>query len=47
MICTFSHPGMRALPMTKEKTDKYNERPWGAGFGVSRWDEKGTGMACT
>ncbi|PWW08037.1 lipid IV(A) palmitoyltransferase PagP [Mangrovibacter plantisponsor] len=25
----------------KEKTDKYNERPWGAGFGVSRWDEKG------
>jgi hypothetical protein len=25
----------------KEKTDKYNERPWGAGFGVSRWDDKG------
>lgn len=25
----------------KEKTDKYNERPWGAGFGQSRWDEKG------
>ena len=25
----------------KEKTDRYNERPWGAGFGVSRWDEKG------
>ncbi|WP_373300311.1 lipid IV(A) palmitoyltransferase PagP [Pseudocitrobacter faecalis] len=25
----------------KEKTDRYNERPWGAGFGVSRWDENG------
>lgn len=25
----------------KEKTDKYNERPWGAGGGVSRWDDKG------
>ena len=25
----------------KDKTDKYNERPWGAGFGVSRWDDKG------
>ena len=25
----------------KEKTDRYNERPWGAGFGVSRWDDKG------
>ncbi|ELJ8292398.1 lipid IV(A) palmitoyltransferase PagP [Enterobacter roggenkampii] len=25
----------------KEKTDKYNERPWGAGFGQSRWDDKG------
>lgn len=25
----------------KEKTDKYNERPWGAGFGMSRWDDKG------
>lgn len=25
----------------KEKTDRYNERPWGAGFGKSRWDEKG------
>lgn len=30
----------------KEKTDRYNERPWGGGFGQSRWDEKGTGMAC-
>ncbi len=29
----------------KEKTDRYNERPWGGGFGLSRWDEKGTGMA--
>ncbi|AIR61232.1 MULTISPECIES: lipid IV(A) palmitoyltransferase PagP [Cedecea] len=25
----------------KEKTDRYNERPWGAGFGQSRWDEEG------
>lgn len=25
----------------KEKTDKYNERPWGAGFGQSRRDDKG------
>ena len=25
----------------KEKTDRYNERPWGAGFGQSRWDEHG------
>lgn len=25
----------------KEKTDKYNERPWGGGYGISRWDEKG------
>ena len=23
----------------KEKTDRYNERPWGAGFGVYRYDE--------
>ena len=25
----------------KEKTDRYNERPWGAGGGVSRYDQKG------
>ncbi|VEB62189.1 phospholipid:lipid A palmitoyltransferase [Salmonella enterica subsp. enterica] len=25
----------------KEKTDRYNERPWGVGFGQSRWDDKG------
>nr|WP_237391207.1 lipid IV(A) palmitoyltransferase PagP [Cedecea sulfonylureivorans] len=25
----------------KEKTDLYNERPWGAGFGQSRWDDQG------
>ncbi len=25
----------------KEKTDKYNERPWGGGYGISRYDEKG------
>lgn len=24
-----------------DKTDKYNERPWGAGGGISRYDEKG------
>ena len=26
---------------SKEKIHHYNERPWGAGFGQSRWDEKG------
>ncbi|AVZ82961.1 phospholipid:lipid A palmitoyltransferase [Edwardsiella ictaluri] len=26
---------------SREKIDTYNERPWGAGFGQSRWDEKG------
>ncbi|EAM7071031.1 lipid IV(A) palmitoyltransferase PagP [Salmonella enterica] len=25
----------------KEKTDRYNERPWGVGFGQSRWDDQG------
>ncbi len=25
----------------KEKTDRYNERPWGAGFGVTRFDQDG------
>ncbi|MEW5288114.1 lipid IV(A) palmitoyltransferase PagP [Erwinia papayae] len=25
----------------REKTDRYNERPWGAGVGLSRFDEKG------
>lgn len=25
----------------KEKTDRYNERPWGAGVGLSRFDDKG------
>lgn len=25
----------------RQKIDKYNERPWGAGGGISRWDEKG------
>lgn len=24
----------------KVKTDKYNEHPWGAGFGLSRYDDK-------
>ncbi len=41
MICTFQpSPGMRALPMTRKKPISItNVR--GAGFGVSRWDEKG------
>jgi palmitoyl transferase len=25
----------------KEKTDNYNEMPWGGGFGVSRYNEEG------
>lgn len=25
----------------KEKTDRYNERPWGIGFGQDRWDDSG------
>jgi palmitoyl transferase len=25
----------------KEKTDRYNERPWGGGFGVSRYNADG------
>lgn len=25
----------------KEKTDRYNERPWGAGVGISRYNEQG------
>lgn len=25
----------------KEKTDEYNERPWGAGYGISRFDADG------
>lgn len=25
----------------KEKTDKYNENPWGAGFGISRYNDEG------
>lgn len=29
------------LTYDKEKTDKYNERPWGGGYGISRYDEKG------
>ncbi len=24
-----------------DKAKSYNENPWGAGFGQSRWDEKG------
>ncbi|WP_432704296.1 hypothetical protein [Escherichia coli] len=33
MACTFR--------LRQRKTDRYNERPWGGGFGLSRWDEKG------
>ena len=29
------------LTYDKAKTDKYNERPWGGGYGISRYDEKG------
>ncbi|MFS7222402.1 lipid IV(A) palmitoyltransferase PagP [Rahnella inusitata] len=29
------------LAYDKEKTDRYNERPWGGGYGISRYDEKG------
>jgi len=29
------------LMYDKEKTDKYNERPWGAGYGISRYDQNG------
>ncbi|PKH20507.1 phospholipid:lipid A palmitoyltransferase [Enterobacterales bacterium CwR94] len=29
------------LTYDQEHIDKYNERPWGAGAGISRWDEKG------
>lgn len=29
------------LTYDKEKTDKYNERPWGGGYGISRYDENG------
>lgn len=25
----------------KEKTDRYNERPWGAGFGIGHYNEQG------
>lgn len=25
----------------KEKTDEYNERPWGVGYGISRFDTEG------
>ncbi|KQN47876.1 phospholipid:lipid A palmitoyltransferase [Rouxiella silvae] len=25
----------------REKIDKYNERPWGGGYGISRYDENG------
>lgn len=25
----------------REHIDRYNERPWGAGAGISRWDDKG------
>lgn len=42
MICTFQpSPGMRALPMTRKKPISITNVRGGAGFGVSRWDEKG------
>ncbi len=42
MICTFQpSPGMRVLPMTRKKPISITNVHGGAGFGVSRWDEKG------
>lgn len=29
------------LTYDKEKTDSYNERPWGGGYGISRYDSNG------
>ncbi|TPG64234.1 lipid IV(A) palmitoyltransferase PagP [Ewingella americana] len=29
------------LTYDKAKTDNYNERPWGGGYGISRYDENG------
>ncbi|WP_369788881.1 lipid IV(A) palmitoyltransferase PagP [Rouxiella sp. WC2420] len=29
------------LTYDRAHTDNYNERPWGAGYGISRYDEKG------
>jgi palmitoyl transferase len=29
----------------KEKTDNYNEMPWGGGLGVSRYNEEGNWSA--
>ncbi|WP_431221786.1 lipid IV(A) palmitoyltransferase PagP [Serratia sp. L9] len=29
------------LMYDKEKTDEYNEMPWGGGFGISRYNEEG------
>ncbi len=29
------------LTYDKAKTDSYNERPWGGGYGISRYDENG------
>lgn len=29
------------LTYDKKKTDSYNERPWGGGYGISRYDENG------
>lgn len=40
-ISTFRRLRHARFAYDKDKTDRYNERPWGAGFGVSRWDDKG------
>lgn len=46
MIYIFLPSPACTFRLRQRKTDRYNERPWGGGFGQSRWDEKETGMAC-
>lgn len=41
MICMSPPLRHARFAYDKEKTDRYNERPWGVGFGQSRWDDKG------
>ncbi len=41
MIYIFLPSPACTFRLRQRKTDRYNERPWGGGFGLSRWDEKG------
>ncbi len=41
MICMSPPLRHARFAYDKEKTDRYNERPWGVGFGQSCWDDKG------